>query len=106
MTNLNPPAESVVDRFLRYVRIETQSREDQSKTPSTESQWALANLLAEELRALGASDVRVSEFCMVYATIPSNLPDSTNVPPIGFLAHVDTSPAVTGTNVKPVIHRN
>ena len=108
MTNptLTPPAESVVDRFLRYVRIETQSREDQSKTPSTESQWVLANLLAEELRSLGAEDVRVSEFCMVYATIPSNLPDAANVPPIGFLAHVDTSPAVTGANVKPVIHRN
>jgi len=108
MTNptLTPPAESVVDRFLRYVRIETQSREDQSKTPSTESQWTLANLLAEELRSLGADDVRVSEFCMVYASIPSNLPDSANVPPIGFLAHVDTSPAVTGTHVKPVIHRN
>jgi len=108
MTNptLTPPAESVVDRFLRYVRIETQSREDESKTPSTESQWTLANLLAEELRSLGADDVRVSEFCMVYASIPSNLPDSANVPPIGFLAHVDTSPAVTGTHVKPVIHRN
>lgn len=105
MTN-TPPAESVVDRFLRYVRIETQSREDQSKTPSTESQWALANLLAEELRSLGAQDVRVSEFCMVYATIPSNLPDSANGPALGFLAHVDTSPAVTGANVKPVIHRN
>src|SRR5690242_18440510 len=103
---LTPPTESVVDRFLRYVRIETQSREDQSKTPSTESQWALANLLAEELRSLGAEDVRVSEFCMLYATVPSNLPESASVPPIGFLAHVDTSPAVTGANVKPVIHRN
>jgi tripeptide aminopeptidase len=102
----NPPAESVVDRFLRYVRIDTQSREDQSTTPSTETQWTLAKLLADELRALGARDVRVSDHCMVYASIPSTLPDSANVPPIGFLAHVDTSPAVTGANVKPIIHQN
>jgi tripeptide aminopeptidase len=103
---LTPPTESVVDRFLRYVRVETQSREDQSTVPSTPTQWTLANLLAGELRALGATDVRVSEFCMVYATIPGNLAADATVPTIGFLAHVDTSPAVTGTNVNPIIHQN
>src|SRR4051812_31153508 len=105
---LTPPSESVVDRFLRYVRIDTQSKEGESKTPSTETQWTLANLLAEELRALGASDVRVSEFCMVYATLPASVPNdvAAAVPVIGLLAHVDTSPAMTGTDVKPVIHRN
>lgn len=105
---LMPPAEGVVDRFLRYVRIDTQSKEGESTTPSTEKQWVLARMLAEELRELGARDVRVSEFCMVYATVPSNLPnDSTaKVPVIGFLAHVDTSPALSGANVKPVIHRS
>lgn len=100
------PRESVVDRFLRYVQIETQSNDDSTTRPSTQSQWTLARLLADELTMLGARDVRVSDFCMVYATIPGNLPAGTSVPTIGFLAHVDTSPAVTGANVKPVIHRN
>ncbi|HEV8218072.1 MAG TPA: hypothetical protein VGP95_19605, partial [Gemmatimonadaceae bacterium] len=104
---MNPPTESVVDRFLRYVRIDTQSREDGDATPSTESQWILAKLLVDELRGLGAADVRLSEHCMVYATIPSNLPaDATEVPAIGLLAHVDTSPAVSGAGVKPIVHRD
>src|SRR3954468_6648321 len=104
MTALKPPRESVVDRFLRYVRIDTQSAEDQPPTPSTEKQWQLAGLLAEELEALGARDVRLSDACMVYAKLPPTL--DRPVPAIGFLAHVDTSPAVTGENVKPVIRRN
>ena len=102
---LTPPTESAVDRFLRYVRIDTQSTEDGKATPSTEKQWTLARLLAEELRQLGVEDVRVSEFCMVYASIPSNMPNG-DVPVIGFLAHVDTSPALTGAGVEPVIHAN
>jgi tripeptide aminopeptidase len=104
-TSLTPPTESAVDRFLRYVRIDTQSQEDQSTTPSTAKQWTLANLLVAELKQLGVDDVRVSEFCMVYASIPANVA-ATDVPVIGFIAHVDTSPAVTGANVNPVIHRN
>jgi tripeptide aminopeptidase len=105
---LQPPAESVVDRFLRYVRIDTQSKEGESTTPSTEKQWTLARLLADELRELGARDVRMSDYCMVYATIPGNVPNDSaaKVPVIGFLAHVDTSPALSGTNVQPIIHRN
>ena len=105
-TQLNPPRESVVDRFLRYVRIDTQSKEDQTVVPSTPTQWTLANMLAAELEQLGASHVRTSEFCMVYASIPSNLPPNRSVRPIGFIAHVDTSPAVTATNVNPIIHSN
>ena len=97
--------ESVVDRFLRYVRIDTQSAEDQTTTPSTAKQWDLARMLAAELTQLGASDVRVSEYCMVYAKVPATVPNAADVPTIGLLAHVDTSPAVTGTNVDPVIHR-
>ena len=91
---ITPPGESVVDRFLRYVRIDTQSREGESTTPSTDTQWTLARMLATELEALGAAEVRVSEYCMVHATIPSNMPneDVTAVPVIGLLAHVDTSP--------------
>jgi tripeptide aminopeptidase len=100
------PRESVVDRFLRYVQVDTQSQEDQTTTPSTAKQWDLSRALADELRAIGAQNVRVSEHCMVYATIPSNIEDTSRVPVIGFLAHVDTSPAVTGAGVKPTIHQN
>ena len=100
------PRERVVDRFLRYVRIDTQSAEDQSTTPSTARQWTLANQLADELRQLGAGDVRVSEHCMVYARVPSTIGDADGVPVLGLLAHVDTSPAVSGANVNPVVHRN
>ena len=104
--NLTPPAESVVGRFLRYVRIDTQSREGVDKTPSTDGQWALVKLLADELRALGAADVFVNEHCTVYAAIPANTPHATTIPVLGFLAHVDTSPAVSGASVNPVIHRD
>jgi tripeptide aminopeptidase len=103
---LTPPNESVVDRFLRYVRIDTQSAEDQQTTPSTARQWDLSRLLVTELQALGAQDVRIDEHCMVYARIPGNTDRHRDVPVIGFLAHVDTSPATTGTNVRPVIHEN
>jgi len=101
-----PPRESAVDRFLRYVRIDTQSQEDQPTTPSTAKQWTLANLLASELRALGVGDVRTSEHCMVYASIPPTIASADGVATIGFIAHVDTSPAVSGANVVPVIHSN
>jgi len=105
-TSIKPPAESVVDRFLRYVRIDTQSAEDRETVPSTETQWTLVNLLAGELRQLGVADVRVSEFCMVYGSIPANVADATGLPVVGFISHVDTSPAVTGASVNPIIHRN
>jgi tripeptide aminopeptidase len=103
---LRPPSESVVDRFLRYVRIDTESREGQPTVPSTATQWELANLLAAELRALGAADVHVSDFCMVYATLPGTVPAPADVPVIGFISHVDTSPAVSGAHVNPIVHRN
>ena len=106
---LLPPRESVLSRFLRYVRIDTQSAEDQKTTPSTGNQWTLARMLAAEVEQLGATNVRVSEHCMVYATIPSNVGDAAlaaKVPPIGFLAHVDTSPAVSGEAVNPIVHQN
>jgi tripeptide aminopeptidase len=105
-TTLKPPAESALDRFLRYVKIDTQSQEDQTTTPSTRKQLNLANLLAKELTALGAENVRVSEFGIVYATVPGNLPDNSKVPVVGFIAHMDTSPAVSGANVNPIFHKN
>src|SRR3954469_25431227 len=103
---LKPPTESALDRFLRYVKIDTQSQEDQTTTPSTRKQLNLANLLAKELTALGAQNVRVSEFGIVYATVPGNLADNSKVPVVGFIAHMDTSPAVSGENVNPIIHKN
>ena len=103
---MNAPRESAVDRFLRYVRIDTQSREDATTTPSTDTQWELAKLLATELNALGAADVNVTEHCMVTARIPGNVPATKKVPVIGLLAHLDTSPAVSGANVRPVIQGN
>ena len=103
---LKPPTESAMDRFLRYVKIDTQSQEDQSTVPSTRKQLNLANLLAKERTALGAQNVRVSEFGIVYAMVPGNLADNSKVPVIGFIAHMDTSPAVSGENVNAIIHKN
>ncbi len=103
---IKPPKESALDRFLRYVKIDTQSAEDQSTVPSTKKQFDLANRLAKELKEIGAQNVRVSEFGIVYATVPGNLPDNSKVPVIGFMAHMDTSPAVSGANVNPIIHKN
>jgi tripeptide aminopeptidase len=105
-TALKPPTESAMDRFLRYVKIDTQSAEDQPAPPSTRKQLNLANLLAKELTALGAENVRVSEFGIVYATVTGNLPDNSKVPVVGFIAHMDTSPAVSGENVNAIIHKN
>ncbi len=103
---VKPPQESAMDRFLRYVKIDTQSAEDQSTVPSTKKQCDLANLLAKELKDLGVQNVRVSEFCIVYGMVPGNLPDNSKVPTIGFIAHMDTSPAVSGANVNAIIHKN
>lgn len=103
---MKPPKETAMDRFLRYAKIDTQSKEDAETVPSTRKQFELANLLARELKDLGAENVRVSEFCIVYATVPGNLADNSKVPVVGFLSHMDTSPAVSGANVTPVIHKN
>ncbi|MBS1796192.1 MAG: peptidase T [Acidobacteria bacterium] len=103
---LKQPREAVLDRFLRYAKIDTQSKEDQETVPSTKKQFNLANLLAGELKALGVENVRVSEFAIVYGMIPGNLADNSKVPTIGFISHMDTSPAVSGENVNVVIHKN
>jgi tripeptide aminopeptidase len=106
LAQVKPPTESVMDRFLRYVKIDTQSAEDQNTVPSTRKQFDLANLLAKELKDLGVQNVRVSEFAIVYGTVPGNLPDNSKVPTIGFIGHMDTSPAVSGANVNAIIHKN
>ena len=94
---------TVVENFLRYVKIDTQSIERYAdKTPSTEKQRDLACLLRDELLKLGASNVRYDEeHCYVYAEIPSNMSDEKQIPKIGFIAHIDTSEAVSGENVRP-----
>jgi tripeptide aminopeptidase len=104
--SLKPPTETALNRFLRYAKIDTQSKEDQETVPSSRKQFNLANLLAKELKDIGADNVRVSEFAIVYATLPGNLPDNSKVPVIGFISHMDTSPAVSGENVSPIIHQN
>lgn len=105
---LIPPQESVLDRFRRYVKIDTQSEEDSDRFPSTEKQLVLCRMLLDELKALGVEDASMDEYGYVFGTIPSNLPkkEAEKVPAIGFLAHVDTSPAAPGAGVKPVVHAN
>ena len=100
------PTETAMSRFLRYVTIDTQSAEDQATVPSTKKQFDLAHMLEKEMTALGVQNVRVSEFGIVYGMVPGNLADNTKVPTIGFMAHMDTSPAVSGANVKVNIVKN
>lgn len=92
---------NVVERFIRYAKIDTQSDPDSKTIPSTKRQFNLANLLVEELKDMGLKDVSVDEKCVVMATLPSNI--KKDVPTIGFLAHIDTTPDMTGKNVKPQI---
>jgi len=93
-----------VDRFLKYVKYDTQSDEESTSFPSSEKQKVLSKILAEELKALGLKDAHMDEWGYVMATLPSNT--NKKVDPIAFIAHVDTSPAVTGLNVNPVIRKN
>jgi tripeptide aminopeptidase len=105
---MKAPTEALLDRFLRYVKIDTRSDENSTSCPSTAKQWDLLRLLHEELLALGLMDATIDDNGYVFATVPSNLPPehAALVPVIGFLAHVDTAPAITGTNVKPHVHKN
>ncbi|MGN0003988.1 MAG: peptidase T [Sphingobacterium composti] len=95
---------TVVDRFMRYVQIDTQSDAESVAFPSTAKQLNLSKLLVEELKEIGAQDVELDENGYVYATIPSNT--TKNVPTICFCSHVDTSPDCSGTDVKPIVHSN
>lgn len=98
---------SALERFLRYVRIETASKENVDSTPSSAGQFNLARLLVEELRELGLADAAVDERCYVMATLPDNRPASEisqkRVPVIGFIAHLDTAFGVSGKNVDPQV---
>jgi tripeptide aminopeptidase len=90
---------NVVDRFIKYIKIDTQSDEASESCPSSKKQWDLANLLVEELKSIGLVDANIDEKGYIMATLPSNL--DKEVPKIGFIAHYDTSPDMSGTNVKP-----
>jgi tripeptide aminopeptidase len=91
------------DRLVRYVQIDTQSDEASQSSPSTEKQLELLRLLVDELNAIGAQDVTLTDYGAVLGTIPATT--ETDAPPIAFLAHVDTSPGFSGTGVKPRVHR-
>jgi len=95
---------SVTERFLQYVQIDTQSNPHSNTHPTTEKQKNLSNLLANQLQSLGLKDAMADEFGYVYATIPSNI--NKQVPVICFCSHVDTAPDCSGTNVKPIVHKN
>ena len=92
------------ERFVRYARIDTQADEKSTTSPSTEKQFDLLRLLVDELTAIGAADVTLTDYGVVLATIPATA--QTEAPTIAFLAHVDTAPQFTGTGVKPIVHRN
>jgi len=93
-----------LDRFLRYVRYDTQSDEKSTAFPSTDKQLVLLRALTDELRAIGVADATIDEHGYVMATIPATT-NKTGVPTIGFLAHVDTSPEMPGAGVVPIVHR-
>jgi tripeptide aminopeptidase len=90
---------TLLDRFLKYVSIDTQSDENSETTPSTKKQFDLANIVKEELVKLGLKDVTLDENCYLMGTLPANT--DKKIPTIGFLAHFDTSPDMSGANIKP-----
>jgi tripeptide aminopeptidase len=94
---------SVLERFLRYVRYDTQSNEQSTSCPTTGAQLVLLRDLAAELQALGLADANVDDFGYVTATVAATT-RKTGVPTIGFIAHVDTSPEMPGADVKPIVH--
>ncbi|MCB9351866.1 MAG: peptidase T [Lewinellaceae bacterium] len=94
-----------LERFLRYVQIDTQSDSASKTIPSTEKQKNLGKVLVEELKELGIEDAHLDEYGYIYATIPANT-DKADVPVICFCSHMDTSPDCSGKDVKPIIHRN
>ena len=94
----------ILNRFISYVKIDTESDPDSASTPSTEKQWDLANKLADELKAIGMQEVSIDENAYIMATLPSNV--SHQVPTIGFVSHFDTSPDFTAAHVNPQIIEN
>ncbi len=96
--------EHIINRFISYVTVDTESDPNSDTTPSTAKQWDLANKLVEELKAIGLEDVTIDENAYIMATLPSNVEH--DVPVIGFISHFDTTPDFTGANVKPQVVPN
>ncbi|MDE0967145.1 MAG: peptidase T [Flavobacteriaceae bacterium] len=94
----------IIDRFISYVKIDSQSNANSVATPSTEKQWNIANKLVQDLNDIGLSEVSIDENAYIYATLPSNI--KKKCPTIGFISHFDTSPDFSGTNIKPQIVKN
>ena len=94
----------IIDRFISYVTVDTESDPNSDTTPSTAKQWDLANQLVEELKNIGLDDVTIDENAYIMATLPSNVDH--DVPVIGFVSHFDTTPDFTGANIKPQIVPN
>jgi tripeptide aminopeptidase len=94
----------ITARFIKYITIDTESNPNNPAFPSSENQWNLAKVLKKELHQIGMQDVELDKNCYIMATVPSNL--TYEVPTIGFVAHIDTSPDFTGANVKPQIIEN
>ena len=103
MININK--EALTDRFMRYVKIDTQSDPESNDSPTTEKQKDLSLILEGEMEAMGLANVESDEFGYVYATIPGNS-DKKNIPVICFCSHVDTAPDCSGKHVKPLLHKN
>ncbi len=97
--------ESVAERFMRYVQVDTQSNPKSGLHPSTAKQKDLSKILVEDLKKIGLEDAGMDDYGYVYATIPSNS-EKSNVPVICFCSHIDTAPDCSGTDVKPILHKN
>ncbi|MCF6308100.1 MAG: peptidase T [Flavobacteriaceae bacterium] len=95
----------LIDRFVSYVTVDTESDPSSNTTPSTKKQWKLANALVKEMKEIGLKNVAIDENSYIIAELPSNINDK-NIPVIGFISHFDTSPDFTGKNVKPQIIEN
>ena len=94
----------IIDRFISYVKIDSQSDASSEATPSTKKQWNIANKLVQDLNDIGLSEVSIDKNAYIYATLPSNI--KKKCPTIGFISHFDTSPDFSGTNIKPQIVKN
>src|SRR6266550_3791241 len=103
MIQISP--DNIADRFMRYVQVDTQSDPTSTQHPTSEKQKDLSKMLHRELLGLGITNATTDEYGYVYATIPSNS-DKKNIPAICFCSHVDTAPDCSGTNVKPILHKN
>ena len=94
----------LIDRFIRYVKIDTQSNPQSETTPSTKKQWDLAHKLVLDLMEIGMQEVTIDDHAYIMATLPSNIDEE--VPVIGFVSHFDTTPDYSGTGVNPQIVEN